>query len=340
MNQKKKRFLKIAALAGCILLGVGIVISGAGYLAMGMTLSAFAVPRGAAEEPVTLCYPESEVEAIEVHGTLGNVTIRGAKTDASQDVEVRAVKSMYQVYAQNGLLMVMPQDTAVGDSGWKWYQLFNFSQEGDWSVEITVPRKLLNSVVVETSLGSGELSNLEAGQVTVECDSGNVTLKQVKALESLTVTQSMGTLDLEDCAGKNFTLENSMGRMGISGCEFGISQVANESGDVTVENSSFQSLDATTSMGACTLKQVTVAEEVECSTGMGDVKVEELDSLDIILSTDSGGITGTIRGQEKDYQITTDTGAGSSNLRDQLSDGRGKLRATTGMGDINLRFTQ
>lgn len=37
MNSKKKRFFKISALVGCILLGVGILMTGAGYVAMGMS---------------------------------------------------------------------------------------------------------------------------------------------------------------------------------------------------------------------------------------------------------------------------------------------------------------
>ena len=42
--KRKQRFLKSSALVGCILLGVGIVMGGAGFVAMGCDLDAFTYP--------------------------------------------------------------------------------------------------------------------------------------------------------------------------------------------------------------------------------------------------------------------------------------------------------
>ena len=44
--KRKQRFLKSSALVGCILLGVGIVMGSAGFVAMGCDLDAFTYPRG------------------------------------------------------------------------------------------------------------------------------------------------------------------------------------------------------------------------------------------------------------------------------------------------------
>ncbi|MGI6256096.1 MAG: DUF4097 family beta strand repeat-containing protein [Acutalibacter sp.] len=341
MNQKKKRFFKIGALAGCILLGAGILMSGAGYLAMGMSLNAFTHPRGGAATPVTVCHPVDAIDAIEVHASIGNVTIQGSSSKIAQEVEIQAADSVYQVYEQNGILMVLPVDTntATGQRDWKWFQLFNLYPEGDWDVVITVPEKLLSSVYVEAGLGNTTLTDLNAEKATVESDSGNVKLEEVSASKEMTVTQSMGDVDLEDCTGKDLTLENDMGAVTVSGCDFGQSWVTNRSGNVTLTDSTFDSLTAETDMGDCTLNQVDVNGPVECTTSMGNVELDVLSSLDITLSADSGNITGTIQGSWEEYQISADTDAGDCNLRDQVTDGPGRLLVTTGMGDINLKFT-
>ena len=83
----------------------------------------------------------------------------------------------------------MPQDsyTATGQGGWNWYQLLNFPSDGDWDVTIRVPEKLLDSVFVETDMGAVDLSDVEAGSVTVQGDTGDVTLDDVSVSESMTV---------------------------------------------------------------------------------------------------------------------------------------------------------
>ena len=43
--KRKQRFFKLSAIVGCILLGAGILLCGAGFVAMGCDLDAFIYPR-------------------------------------------------------------------------------------------------------------------------------------------------------------------------------------------------------------------------------------------------------------------------------------------------------
>lgn len=341
MNSKKKRFFKISALVGCILLGVGILMTGAGYVAMGMSLNAFTHPRGGEVLPITVCYPVDTVDAIEVHASIGNVTIQGSPSKTAQEVEVKAADGVYQVYEQNGILMVAPLNTnsTTGQGGWNWFQLFNFYPGGDWDVVITVPEKLMSSLYVEADLGNVTVTDLKSEKVTVECDAGNVTLEEVSASKELTVIQSMGGVTLKDCTGKELTLSNDMGAITATDCDFGKSSVTNSCGDVTLVESTFESLTTETDMGNCTLEEVAVKGLVECTADMGNVELDRLESLDITLTADAGNVTGTIQGMQEKYQITADTDMGNCNLTNQITDGPGKLMVTTGMGDIHLEFT-
>ena len=48
--KRKQRFFKLSAIVGCILLGAGMLLCGAGFVAMGCNWNAFTYPRGG--EPV------------------------------------------------------------------------------------------------------------------------------------------------------------------------------------------------------------------------------------------------------------------------------------------------
>ena len=201
--KRKQRFFKLSAIVGCILLGAGILLCGAGFVGMGCNLNTFTYPRGGESAAVSSFVVEDTVDSIEIHASMGDVKVERASAANPEDVEVVLAKNVYQVVVQHGLLLVMPQDsyTATGQNGWNWYQLLNLHSNRDWDVTIRVPEKLLDSVFVETSMGTVDLSDLQAGSVTVQGDMGDVALDNVSASESLTVTQSMGRVTMENCQG-------------------------------------------------------------------------------------------------------------------------------------------
>lgn len=225
--KRKQRFLKSSALVGCILLGVGIVMGSAGFVAMGCDLDAFTYPRveanpqsgeSASSEsgdavPINgqeiSHVPADTVDSLEIHASMGNVTVE--RTAGSQEVEIILTENVYQATVEEGLLVVRPLKSAGGQNGWNWYQLLNLHSNRDWDVTIRVPEKLLDSVFVETSMGIVDLSDLQAGSVTVQGDMGDVALDNVSASESMTVTQSMGRVTMENCQGGTLLLENDMG---------------------------------------------------------------------------------------------------------------------------------
>lgn len=73
---------------------------------------------------------------------------------------------------------------------------------------------------------------------------------------------------------------------------------------------------------------------------MGSIDLDAFASPDITLSADSGNVTGTILGDQADYQIAVDTDMGSSNLADQMTSGPNTLEVTTNMGNIELAFEE
>ena len=181
--KRKQRFFKLSAIVGCILLGAGMLLCGAGFVGMGCNWNAFTYPRGGEPVAVSSFVEADAVDSIEIHASMGDVKIERASAANPEEVEFVLAENVYQVIVQHGLLLVTPQDsyTATGQGGWNWYQLLNFPSNGDWDVTIRVPEKLLDSVFVETSMGAVDLSDVEAGSVAVQGDMGGVTLDNVSA---------------------------------------------------------------------------------------------------------------------------------------------------------------
>lgn len=340
--KRKQRFFKLSALVGCILLGAGILLCGAGFVGMGCNLNTFTYPRGGESAAVSSFVVEDAVDSIEIHASMGDVKIERASAANPEDVEIILAEKVYEVVVQHGLLLVMPQDsyTATGQNGWNWYQLLNLHSNRDWDVTIRVPEKLLDSVFVETSMGIVDLSDLEAASVTVQGDMGDVTLDNVSASESMTVTQSMGRVTLGNCQGGTLLLENDMGGTDVANGSFTEGQITASSGSVGVAGSDFTALTVDNDMGDVTLVSTQVSGAASCTVNMGSIDLDAFASPDITLSADSGDVTGTIAGRQEEYQIAVDTDMGSSNLADQMTGGPNTLEVTTNMGNIELAFEE
>lgn len=340
--KRKQRFFKLSAIVGCILLGAGMLLCGAGFVAMGCDLNAFTYPRGGEPVAVSSFVEADAVDSIEIHASMGDVKIERASAADPEEVELVLAENVYQVIVQHGLLLVMPQDsyTATGQGGWNWYQLLNFPSDGDWDVTIRVPEKLLDSVFVETDMGAVDLSDLEAGSVTVQGDMGGVTLDNVSASESMTVTQSMGRVTLENCQGGTLLLENDMGDTDVSSGSFTQGQITARTGSVGVADSAFTALTVENDMGDVTLVSTQVSGAASCTVNMGNIDLDAFASPEITLTADSGNVEGTLTGRQEDYQITVDTDLGDSTLKDQLGDGPNVLQVTTNMGNIDIEFEE
>ena len=338
--KRKQRFLKSSAIVGFILLGVGIVMGSAGFVAMGCNWNAFTYPRGGEPVAVSSFVEADAVDSIEIHASMGDVKIERASAANPEDVEIILTENVYQATVEEGLLVVRPLKSAGGQNGWNWYQLLNLHSNRDWDVTIRVPEKLLDSVFVETSMGTVDLSDLQAGSVTVQGDMGDVTLDNVSASESMTVTQSMGRVTMGNCQGGSLTLENDMGGTQVFQCRFESGNLQGSYGSCDVDESSFDALAVVTDMGDIHLTRSEAAGTAVCQAAQGSVFLERFASPDITLSADSGNVTGTIAGRQEEYQIAVDTDMGSSNLADQMTGGPNTLEVTTNMGNIELAFEE
>lgn len=326
-RQKIPKFLAI--LGGC-LLGGGIVLAGAGFVAMGCNLDAYT---GGQEkpQPLTASYSQGAVTTVKVDASVGDVAVIG--TEAGGDLEV-LYSTSYACQVENGVLTLTEKE---GAGGWKWYRIWNSWGGREDGVTIQVPWDMLLSYDLTTGVGDLRMKDVDAERVAVAGDSGDIRLYSVTGTD-FTVTQGVGNTHLENCQGEDLSLSADAGRAQVDSCQFGDTEMEASTGDITVGDSDFASLTVDGDVGKAELLWVTCQGALACTTGVGDISVWLVESPDIRLTADTGKIDGTIRGDQNDYQITVDCQIGSSSLKDQLGHGEKKLQLATGVGDIGVTF--
>lgn len=96
-------------------------------------------------------------------------------------------------------------------------------------------------------------------------------------------------------------------------------------------------LEAATSNGRIIAENVTADQGVQLKTSNGRIEVSMLGAQSIILKTSNSSITGSVRGTETDYAISTSTSNARSNLADRAG-GEKQLIARTSNGSISIEF--
>lgn len=326
----RRKFPKVLAILGGCLLGGGIVLAGAGFVAMGCNLDAYT---GGQEkpQPLTASYSQGAVTTVKVDASVGDVAVIG--TEAGGDLEV-LYSTSYACQVENGVLTLTEKE---GAGGWKWYRIWNSWGGREDGVTIQVPWDMLLSYDLTTGVGDLRMKDVDAERVAVAGDSGDIRLYSVTGTD-FTVTQGVGNTHLENCQGEDLSLSADAGRAQVDSCQFGDTEMEASTGDITVGDSDFASLTVDGDVGKAELLWVTCQGALACTTGVGDISVWLVESPDIRLTADTGKIDGTIRGDQNDYQITVDCQIGSSSLKDQLGHGEKKLQLATGVGDIGVTF--
>lgn len=327
MRQKLPKFLAI--LGGC-LLGGGIVLAGAGFVAMGCNLDAYTGGKEA-PQPLTASYSPGAVTAVKVDASVGDVAVIG--TEAGGDLEV-LYSTRYTCQVENGVLTLTEQE---GAEGWKWYRIWNSWEGREDGVTIQVPWDMLLSYDLTTGVGDLRIEDVDAERVAVAGDSGDIRLYRVTGTD-FTVSQGVGDVSLTDCQGEGLSLSADVGRSQVDECQFEDAEMGASTGDITVSNSDFASLTVDGDVGKAELLWVTCQGALACTTGVGDISLWLVESPDIRLAADTGKIDGTILGDQNDYQISVDCQVGYSTLKDQMGPGEKKLQLAAGVGDIGVTF--
>lgn len=164
------------------------------------------------------------------------------------------------------------------------------------------------------STGDSEILSSSTGLVSVEADTGDITIRDITVRE-LSLTVTTGRIELSKAAvTEEIEINVSTGKALLS--------------DITCRN-----LISDGDTGDITLKNVVASEKFDIERSTGDVKFESSDAAEIEIKTDTGNVTGSFK---TDKIIFADTDTGRVDVPKSVTGGKCEIKTDTGNVKITI----
>ncbi len=196
--------------------------------------------------------------------------------------------------------------------------------------------------------GDARLDDVRGG-LRASLEDGNLTVRGLAG--ELTVRLADGDVRISDCQSERARIETADGDVRISDCQSERARIETADGDVELDGCA-GSVDVSTADGDLDLAGL-VAGTVALTTADGDVAVEVVAAegdLDLHVQTEAGDVDVTLApGVGAAFDLTSEDGAvevgtgaedlsfGRRRATGRFGDGSGKVRVSTGEGQVSLR---
>lgn len=163
------------------------------------------------------------------------------------------------------------------------------------------------NIAAET--GNVHIQGAKYGAASIKTDTGDVTLKDVICDNDISITNDTGKITVSslECNGK----------IGLTV----------DTGKVFITNATCNDLSSVGSTGDINLINVVVSEKMSIERGTGDVLLESCDGGEILITTDTGDVRGSLL---SDKIFITNTNTGRVNVPETTSGGKCKITTDTG----------
>ena len=163
------------------------------------------------------------------------------------------------------------------------------------------------NAVITNGFGGVTVDNIE-GALSVSTNSGDVNASSVKAAsEDIELHSDFGAVTLKNAGGSNITLDSNSGTITLREVRVtGDITTKTDFGNTSFENGSTNSLSIETNSGAVILKKVTVNKEIKVRDDFGEIGLGQAYAASYDLHTKSGSIT--IDGAKGKLKAYTDFG--------------------------------
>jgi hypothetical protein len=162
---------------------------------------------------------------------------------------------------------------------------------------------------VAAETGNVHIQGAKYGAASIKTDTGDVTLKDVICDNDISITNDTGKITVSslECNGK----------VGLTV----------DTGKVFITNATCNDLSSVGSTGDINLINVVVSEKMSIERGTGDVLLESCDGGEILITTDTGDVKGSLL---SDKIFITGTNTGRVNVPETTSGGKCKITTDTG----------
>jgi hypothetical protein len=190
----------------------------------------------------------------------------------------------------------------IGRNDYQWYDYLRFNLNSSESIDIAIPDNSKCNLSLRTSNGNMTVNSLSVdGNISSETSNGSIDTNDINITGSFDAKTTNGAITENNISSKEFSANSSNGKINLT--------------NVT----SLESITGTTSNGEIGITNIIA--------GTG-----------IRLQSSNGRISGIIKGNMRDFGITSHTSNGSNNLPNNMPGGTKTLDVTTSNGAIDISF--
>lgn len=223
-----------------------------------------------------------------------------------------------------------------------------------------------DAIKISTGSGNTDLSSLCGKLITISAGSGGIRAHELSSKDAIKISTGSGSSNLSSLCGKCIDISVGSGgiyaktissegditvNVGSGNIDFcgvnsasGMFLIDSGSGNKTLSTINAKRIDVRSGSGQMNLEQI-MCTDIKMKGKSGDIAFSELNAQNIAIETTtnespSGNVRGSIIGKQSDFSITTHTKSGKNNLPNQAGSGSKKLKVSTGIGNIDISFTE
>ncbi|PGT82432.1 MULTISPECIES: DUF4097 family beta strand repeat-containing protein [Bacillaceae] len=253
----------------------------------------------------------TEIQQIEVGTSSTNIKMVPSKGDS---IEVKLTGKVSEKLKDKYKLVITEEGDKVNihvkNQDLYFYVGFSFIE---LNLEIEVPEKDYQSLVVESSSGDIDISQLKVEEFSAEASSGDITIDQMSVSTNNKMEASSGTINVKNSSAKAF-------------------DVGASSGDIILRNVDGH-VEAETSSGSIEMNNKQVTGNINAVASSGDVIIgfdESPKSLSVDFRGSSGD--GIIELEGFSYEDKSE-----NSINGKIGSGEYELKVRTSSGDFQLK---
>lgn len=202
--------------------------------------------------------------------------------------------------------------------------------------DVAIPQELsFTDVKIVTSTGDVEVRSRVKKSLVVELDTGRLLMSGADC-EAVNLKTSTGEIRILDVNCKNLTAKSSTGRQLLENVQVSENiQLTCSTGNIHFTRGSCRNLTTESTTGRQTMEYVVASGAVSMESSTGDIALSDFDGETLVITTDTGDVTGTIL-SEKIFFTETDTGR----VEVPRCNSGGSCEIITDTGDIILQLAQ
>lgn len=279
---------------------------------------------------------KKEIKTYELNDkSFTNFNIDLDTTDLEFAVSSEGEKKVVVEDTKNNVHTVDVVDNTLSIIANKKRNVFNFGIV-NCKATIYLPVDAYNSLIIKNDTGDIKIPHdFTFTTANIDLSTGKVDFK-AEVKETLKARASTGDITISDTSVQTLDVETSTGKQNYSNLyAAGEIKLKASTGDIALDNVRGQKFSSEVSTGKTKLKNTVIAEDIKIRANTGDVAFDASDAATLDIETSTGDVEGTLL-TSKIFYVETSTGK----INVPVSTEGGLCKVKTSTGDVTFRIVE